>query len=184
MRLAITPRWAPSGMVEGIPAGVVKKGRTFKQSHFRRNYVDNQVYGVHIVTLINRTSIADRMGMYTSKSLRYLSSVLLILRSRRTIGCAVLLSALFDVSHASTLDDQMKRWQSLYGEYDEDYDAQCVLDNVKPRMEKQAVLAIEKSCRHKATPKMCRDPLASTDCVKSCKQAGLWSRKIGECSLG
>jgi hypothetical protein len=69
----------------------------------------------------------------------------------------------------------------------------CVLENGKNARTTAASVQISSACRHKATPKKCRDVSAMPPdynskspqeiCVEGCKSEGMLSRKYGDCSL-
>jgi hypothetical protein len=77
--------------------------------------------------------------------------------------------------------------------YDKTAHSNCVLENGKNARTPAASVQISNACRHKATPKKCRDVSAMPPdtnskspqevCVEGCKSEGMWSRKYGECSL-
>lgn len=77
--------------------------------------------------------------------------------------------------------------------YDITAQSNCVLENSKGTQTPIQSTRISTACRHKATPKKCRDVSAMPPdnesrspqeiCVDECKSAGMWSRKYGECSL-
>lgn len=77
--------------------------------------------------------------------------------------------------------------------YDITAHSNCVLENSKGTQTPIQSLRVSTACRHKATPKKCRDVSAMPPdneskspqeiCVDECKSAGMWSRKYGDCSL-
>lgn len=77
--------------------------------------------------------------------------------------------------------------------YDITAHSNCVLENSKGTQTPIQSTRISTACRHKATPKKCRDVSAMPPdneskspqeiCVDECKSAGMWSRKYGDCSL-
>lgn len=83
----------------------------------------------------------------------------------------------------------------IYPKYSYDITAHsnCVLENGKNARTPRASSEVSTACRHKATPKKCRDVSAMPPdneskspqeiCVDECKSAGMWSRKYGDCSL-
>ena len=86
---------------------------------------------------------------------------------------------------------------SSAGAVDRTYLADCVLKHVKAGMDSTAVALIRNACANKATPKKCRqlpshsrsphgDPVVNSQehCTDKCDEAGLFSKKFGECSLG
>ena len=78
--------------------------------------------------------------------------------------------------------------------YDVTAYSNCVLENSK-NVQQTPIQAnrVSTACRHKATPKKCRNvstmpPDINSQsqqeiCVEKCKSDGVWSRKFGECSL-
>jgi hypothetical protein len=72
--------------------------------------------------------------------------------------------------------------------YDSSYYSDCLLRETGGDMGSGAASIVILACMIKATPKKCRShPLSSfkaVACWKSCKEAGFWSRNLGECSLG
>ncbi|MDO8264672.1 MAG: hypothetical protein Q7T21_15815 [Gallionella sp.] len=84
----------------------------------------------------------------------------------------------------------------VYPKYSYDITAHsnCVLENSK-NVQQTPIQAnrVSAACRHKATPKKCRNVSAMPPnneskspqeiCGEACASAGLWSRKYGECSL-
>jgi hypothetical protein len=86
---------------------------------------------------------------------------------------------------------------SISGAVDSTYFADCVLKHVKAGMDDKAVSLIRTACATKATPKECRqvpahprsphgDPVVNSQeaCLDRCKEAGVFSKKFGACSLG
>lgn len=77
--------------------------------------------------------------------------------------------------------------------YDITAHSNCVLEHSKGTQTPIQVNRISTACRHKATPKNCRNVSAMPPdneskspqeiCVDECKSAGMWSRKYGDCSL-
>lgn len=77
--------------------------------------------------------------------------------------------------------------------YDITAHSNCVLENSKNVHATAQVGQISRACRHKATPKRCREVSAIPPdnksmspqemCVEGCKSDGMWSRKFGDCSL-
>lgn len=77
--------------------------------------------------------------------------------------------------------------------YDITAHSNCVLENGKNARTPRVSNEISTACRHKATPKKCRDVSAMLPdneskspqeiCVEECRSAGMWSRKYGDCSL-
>jgi len=77
--------------------------------------------------------------------------------------------------------------------YDITAHSNCVLANSKGTQTPIQSTRISTACRHKATPKKCRDVSAMPPdneskspqeiCGEECAAAGMWSRKYGECSL-
>jgi len=78
--------------------------------------------------------------------------------------------------------------------YDITAHSNCVLENSK-NVQQTPIQAnrVSAACRHKATPKKCRNVSAMPPdneskspqeiCGDGCAAAGIWSRKYGECSL-
>lgn len=83
----------------------------------------------------------------------------------------------------------------IYPKYSYDITAHsnCILGNGKNARTPIASSQISTACRHKATPKKCRDVSVMPPdneskspqeiCGEKCKSAGMWSRKYGDCSL-
>lgn len=77
--------------------------------------------------------------------------------------------------------------------YDVTAHSNCVLENSKGSQSPLQANRISQACRHKATPKRCREVSAIPPdsnskspqeiCVDKCKSENLYSRQFGECSL-
>lgn len=102
---------------------------------------------------------------------------------------------------AEELDELIGGYSAVYARppapkysYDITAHSNCILENSR-NVQQTPLQAnrVSEACRHKATPKKCRDVSAMPPdnnskspqeiCVDECRSAGMWSRKYGDCSL-